>query len=144
MKILCVAFLTLSFCVLAYAGNSSSVPGSDSNIEMGLGGQWRWELSGEKEEDAVQAIIWNSAKDYNSCMERADNKNTADHNRCDKNKAGDACHDKADKQYEDNRASCERVAHSDNLRETGVSYSGGRYKPQGTQDGNGSRYHPHD
>lgn len=138
MKIAILMLLLLP--TIACGGNVASV---SDDLDLGLGGEWRIELTEPLSTDAVCEIVF--AKDYNSCMKRADAKNTADHNRCDKSKAGETCHDKADKQYEDNRASCERVAHSDNLRETGVSYSGGgKYKPQGTQDGNGSRYHPHD
>lgn len=122
MKILALALLP----TIAYAGNGGSDLGN-SSVEMGLGGSWRVELSGEKNEEAVENILF--AKAYNMCMERADAKNTADHNRCDKTKGGDPCHDKADSQYDANRNSCERVAHSDNLKDTG------------TPDGNGSFHH---
>lgn len=117
---------------IACGGNVTSQSNdSDDCVEMGLGGEWTWELSGEKEMEKVQKIIF-GAKEYNRCMERADSKNTADHNRCDKSKAGEACHDKADAQYEANRASCERVAHSDNFREAGVSFSKGASKTADT------------
>jgi hypothetical protein len=133
MRIFTLAILL--FPMSALAGNGGSTMGIP---DSGLGGDWNYELSGENHEKAIETIVF--AKDYNTCMDRADSKNNADHDRCDKNKSGDACHDKADKQYEENRASCERVAHSDNLKETGKSWSGP--KPTGTTDRNGSADHP--
>jgi len=57
-------------------------------------------------------------RDYNKCMQESNKQQRSDYNRCDKTKGGDRCLNRADKNNGDRRAACERVAHSDNARDT--------------------------
>lgn len=78
------------------------------------------------------------SKEYNDCVEGARSKNDRDHDRCDKGDRGEQCHDKADTQYEKDRAGCERVSHSENARDTGVAWSGSGSDKADSNKGGGS------
>lgn len=57
-------------------------------------------------------------EDYNKCMRESNKQQRSDYDRCDRNKKGDKCYNRADKNNSDRRGACERVAHSDNAKET--------------------------
>ena len=57
-------------------------------------------------------------REYNDCMRESNKQQRSDYDRCDRNKKGDKCYDRADKNNDNRRAACERVAHSDNARDT--------------------------
>lgn len=54
-------------------------------------------------------------EDYNKCMQESNAQQRSDYDRCDRNGGGDKCYDRADKNNNDRRAACERIAHSDNV-----------------------------
>ena len=74
------------------------------------------ELQGITEKMRGLAHVEN--KDYNSCMRESNKQQRSDYDRCDRNGSKDKCYDRADKNNDNRRAACERVAHSDNAKET--------------------------
>lgn len=67
--------------------------------------------------DKMRDLVSTQNKEYNDCMRESNAQQSKDYNRCDKNGGKDKCYDRADKNNNDRRAACERVAHSDNLKD---------------------------
>lgn len=119
----CFISLVSSLCPSLFAGNlSSSMLDNDVSFP-----EMNWNMVCDEDDEPYEVIappiIINAAKDFNDCMDMASKKNDRDHERCDKKDRGETCHEKADRQYERNRESCERVSHSDNIKSTAKSWN---------------------
>lgn len=112
MKILIASCLISASACLAgnVPGSVIEKPQSLEDLEFG----WPEEF----EEAEFNDSMIKAARDFNDCLKISCEKNDRDHDRCDRNGGGQTCHDKADKKFEDNRNSCERIGHSDNVKDT--------------------------
>lgn len=68
--------------------------------------------------EKMRKLTGNQNENYNDCMRESNKQQRSDYNRCDKNGGKDKCYDRADKNAESRKNSCERVAHSDNVKDT--------------------------
>lgn len=75
-------------------------------------------------------------QDYNDCMRESNAQQRGDYARCERNGNKDSCYDRADKNNDHRRAACERVGHSDNVKEVVESVSNTN---KGDKGGRGSR-----
>lgn len=78
---------------------------------------------------------------YNDCMKESNAQQRSDYDRCERNGNNDKCYDRADKNNDNRRAACERVSHSDNVRDgvDSVARGGGGGKKSGGRISAGDR-----
>lgn len=89
---------------------------AESDLPQSVKAQKLWNISEEMRFLGIDGIYLN--KDYNDCMRESNKQQRSDYDRCDRNGGGDKCYDRADRNNDDRRAACERVAHSDNTSRT--------------------------
>ena len=68
--------------------------------------------------DKMRNLAHVENKDYNRCMKESNQQQRSDYARCDKRGGSDKCYDRADRNAKSRSSGCERVAHSDNVRDT--------------------------
>ncbi len=78
-------------------------------------------------------------QDYNDCMRESNAQQRSDYDRCERNGNNDSCYDRADRNNDNRRGACERVGHSDNIKDGVESISNGDHGGGSSNSRGGSR-----